>query len=47
MVMKKNKELYYTPSMRIFEVKTEGVICTSGLLDDPADYLPVDDPFMF
>ena len=26
----KLKELYDAPSMLVFEVKTEGVICTSG-----------------
>ena len=30
MEIKKNKELYEAPSTLIFEVKTEGVICTSG-----------------
>lgn len=25
-----NKDLYDAPSMLVFEVKTEGVICTSG-----------------
>ena len=45
MEIKKNKELYDAPSTRVFEVKTEGVICTSGLLDDPTDYLPGEDPF--
>ena len=45
MEIKKNKELYDAPSMLVFEVKTEGVICTSGLLDDPSDYLNGGDPF--
>ena len=26
----KKKELYLSPEVHIFEVKTEGVICTSG-----------------
>ena len=46
----KNKELYDAPSMLVFEVKTEGVICTSGLngqLGDPADYPEMPDPFAF
>ena len=30
MEIKKNKELYDAPSMLVFEVKTEGVICQSG-----------------
>ena len=30
MEIKKNKELYEAPSTQIFEVKTEGVICTSN-----------------
>ena len=51
MEIKKNKELYDAPSTRVFEVKTVGVICTSGLkngqLDDPDDYLLDDDPFAF
>ena len=34
MEIKKNKELYDAPSMLVFEVKTEGIICTSG--DNPA-----------
>ena len=45
MEIKKHKELYDAPSTRVFEVKTEGVICTSGLLDDPSDYLNGGDPF--
>ena len=51
MEIKNNKELYDAPSTSVFEVKTEGVICTSGLkngqLDDPVDYLLDDDPFLF
>ena len=39
MKIKYKKELYDAPSMHIFEVKTEGVICASG---DPQDY---DNPF--
>ena len=27
----KNKELYEAPSMMVFEVKVEGVVCTSGV----------------
>ena len=30
MEIKKHKELYDAPSTRVFEVKTEGVICQSG-----------------
>ena len=29
MEIKNNKELYETPSTRVFEVKTKGVICQS------------------
>ena len=46
MEIKKNKELYEVPSIMIFEVKQEGVICASGL-NDPTDYIPGDDPFDF
>ena len=28
-----HKDLYDAPSTQVFEVKTEGVICTSGLRD--------------
>lgn len=35
MKIKNKKELYDAPSMHIFEVKTEGVICASG---DPQNY---------
>ena len=37
MEIKKNKELYDAPSMLVFEVKTEGVICTSGEVDATMD----------
>ena len=50
MEIKKHKELYDAPSTQVFEVKTEGVICTSGLngqLGDPADYPEMPDPFAF
>ena len=30
MEIKNNKELYEAPSVQMFEVKTEGVICASG-----------------
>ncbi len=44
--MKPNKkELYLSPEVDIFEVKTEGVICVS--LTDPNDYIPAEDPFLF
>ena len=33
MEIKKHKELYDAPSMLVFEVKTEGVICQSGPLN--------------
>ena len=29
----RHKELYEAPSTQVFEVKTEGVICESGLRD--------------
>ena len=32
----KHKEFYDAPSMLVFEVKIEGVICVSG---DPQDYV--------
>ncbi|MBR5730081.1 MAG: hypothetical protein IKX61_07765 [Prevotella sp.] len=34
MEIKKHKELYDAPSMLVFEVKTEGVICQSGPLNN-------------
>ena len=43
MEIKKNKELYDAPSMLVFEVKTEGVICqsipapTGATIDDYED----------
>ena len=39
------KELYLSPEVKTFEVKTEGVICVS--LTDPDDYTPAPDPFGF
>ena len=45
MEIKNNKELYETPSTRVFEVKTKGVICQS--LTDPTDYPGGVDPFAF
>ena len=45
MEIKKNKELYDAPSTKVFEVKTEGVICQS--LTDPTDYPGGVDPFAF
>ena len=39
------KELYLSPEVKTFEVKTEGVICVS--LTDPTDYQLEDDPFAF
>ena len=41
----KKKELYLSPEVHIFEVKSEGVICAS--LTDPTDYQLEDDPFAF
>ena len=32
-----NKEMYNSPEVDIFEVKTEGVICASGLRDSYGD----------
>ncbi len=46
MEIKNKKELYETPSTRIFEVKTEGAICT-GSLTDPDNYNNGGDPFGF
>ena len=45
MSIKKNKEPYEAPSIRVFEVKIEGVICQS--LTDPTDYNNGGDPFTF
>lgn len=39
------KELYLSPEVKTFEVKTEGFICVS--LTDPDDYIPAEDPFLF
>ena len=39
------KELYLSPEVKTFEVKTEGVICVS--LTDPNDYNNGGDPFAF
>ena len=50
MEIKKNKELYDAPSTIVFEVKTKGVICTSGRngqLENPDDYENGGDPFQF
>ncbi len=41
----KKKELYLSPEVDIFEVKSEGVIC--GSLTDPNDYNNGGDPFSF
>ena len=46
----KKKELYLSPEVHIFEVKTEGVICQSlveDVLQDPNDYIDGGDPFAF
>ena len=46
----KHKEFYDAPSMLVFEVKIEGVICQSlpeGALPDPNDYIDGGDPFAF
>jgi len=34
MQKKTMKEMYETPQTRVFEVKTEGVICQSGSLEN-------------
>ena len=41
----KKKELYLSPEVHIFEVKSEGVIC--GSLTDPDDYGNGGDPLEF
>jgi hypothetical protein len=41
----KKKELYLSPEVNIFEVKTEGVIC--GSLTPPDNYNNGGDPFGF
>ena len=43
MEIKKHKELYDAPSTRVFEVKTEGVICTSGDIPVPTTGAIFDD----
>ena len=40
----KHKDLYDAPSMLVFEVKTEGVICTSGIPDPLDPFTPGGDP---
>ena len=43
-------ELYLSPEVKTFEMKTEGVICQSlpeGALPDPNDYIDGGDPFAF
>ena len=40
----KHKDLYDAPSTRVFEVKTEGVICTSGIPDPLDPFTPGGDP---
>ena len=40
------KEMYLSPEADIFEVNTEGAICT-GSLTDPDDYSNGGDPFGF
>ncbi len=39
------KEVYFSPVVKIFKLKTEGVIC--GSLTDPEDYINGGDPFAF
>ena len=41
----KQKIMYLSPEVDIFEVKTEGVLCDS--LTDPDDYNNGGDPFAF
>ena len=43
MEIKSNKEHYDVPSTRVFEVKTEGVICTSGDIPVPTTDAIFDD----
>ena len=43
--MIKQKKMYLSPEVDIFEVKTEGVLC--GSLTDPDDYDNGGDPFAF
>ena len=50
MEIKKNKDLYDAPSMRVFEAKIEGIVCQSAplwVLEKPADYENGGDPFNF
>jgi hypothetical protein len=43
----KHKELYETPETEVLELKSEGVICTSGDVIDPLDpFVPGGDPFI-
>ena len=39
------KEMYEAPSTILFEVKVEGVICTSGTLNGLSPYTNGGDPF--
>ena len=41
---KEDKLIYEAPTSSVFEVKVEGVICTSGL-DNPNDYPGGGNPF--
>ena len=43
--MIKQKKMYLSPEVDIFEVKTEAVLC--GSLTDPDDYNNGGDPFAF
>ena len=45
----KKKQFYEKPSMQVFELKQQRTMLLAGsnpnALNDPEDYLPVDDPF--
>ncbi|MBP5335998.1 MAG: hypothetical protein J6Y63_00610 [Bacteroidales bacterium] len=41
-----HKEPYEAPAILVVEVKTEGIICASGL-NNPSDYPSGGDPFHF
>ena len=42
----KDKSLYEAPVTTVMELRLEGIVCQSGL-NDPADYINGDDPFVF
>ena len=41
-----DKEKYMTPEVAVFEIKPEGLVCTSGM-NNPSGYPGSPDPFGF